>query len=568
MKRFNLYFFTGLLALSTVFTSTKTYAQDTETVTAVPANDFLNSIGTNTSINERGEKYATTKACLEYTGIRWIRTGPPNSNVRPAHFDELYRELGIRFSMTLPPNGDPSGDPDKTTYYPGGIQYTIDGAKKVIDRIQTTDVIIGFEGCNEPNNWGILYQGEYGAGRYDNNNPGPHPYKPLARYQRDFYAAVKADPIVGHIPVWSPTDAGGAQTENVGLQFLEVPEGAVGVDPEFPAGTKFADVACVHNYFSRFPRTNNQTWDAAGIDGNNCLVNNFGHTWNKGFQGYTNEQLERLPKVTTETGTTIDALNIREADQARLFLSCYLSQYKRGFEYTAMYLLRDRSDEDGNQTFGFYQTNYQPRLGAHYMHNMTSILADKVSATELKQLTYVIENRPATVHELLLQKEDGTLMLVVWGEKYARSSTADNITVQFDQAFETINVYNPAQYDEADPEIGKRPLVTYNNVNSVSLSMLNHPFILEFDPIATGISTVQTKQTSIYPNLIEDVLSIQSGREGIDKVEIFSLTGEKVLLATKLSNSTLNVAHLQKGMYIVRLTTTDKKVENHQIIKM
>ena len=557
MKQFNLSFFIGLLAFSTIFTNIKMYAQ--ETVTAVPANDFLNSIGTNTSINERGESFTRTKACLEYTGIRWVRTGPPNSNVRPAHLHELYEELGVRFAMTLPPNGDPSGNPDMSNYYPGGIQYTINGAKTVINRIGTADFIIAFEGPNEPNNWAITYQGQMGAGNGS--------YNALARYQRDFYAAIKADEVLGHIPVWSSTDAGGAQSNNVGLQFLEIPEGAVGVDPEFPAGTKYADVACVHNYFSKNSRVNNQTWSTAGIRGNNCLYDNFGVTWRNGFQGYTDEELEQLPKVTTETGTTIEGYT-REIDQARLFLSCYLAQYARGFEYTAMYLLRDRSDEAGNQSFGFYQTNYQPRLGAHYMHNMTSILADRVSATELKQLTYTIASKPNTVHELLLQKEDGTLYLVVWGEKYAQGTTADNITVQFDQTFGTINVYNPAQYEVDDTEIGKRPIATYKNVNSIPLTIQNTPFIFEIDPPTTGINVVQNKRvTSIYPNLVEDVLSIQSGRAGIDKVEIFNLTGEKVLSVNEISNSALNVAHLQKGMYIVQLTTTDKKVESHQIIK-
>ena len=555
MKQINLYIIVGLVAF---FTGVKTFAQ--ETVTAKPANDFLNSIGTNTSINERNEKFNTTKTCLEYIGMRWIRTGPPGSNVRPAHFEELYKDLGIRFAMTLPPEGDTSGNPENSTYYPGGIQHTIDGAKKVIDRVGTNDIIIGFEGPNEPNNWAITYQGKKGAGSGS--------YNALARYQRDFYAAVKADEVVGHISVWSSTDAGGAQSNNVGLQFLEIPATAVGVDPEFPAGTKFADVACVHNYFSRSARVNNQTWSTAGIAGNNCLKDNFGTTWSKGFQGYTNEQLEQLPKVTTETGITIEGYT-REIDQARLFLSCYLAQYARGFKYTAMYLLRDRTDEGGNQTFGFYQPNYQPRLGAHYMHNMTSILADKVSATDLKQLTYTIASKPTTVHELLLQKENGTMYLIVWGEKYAQGTTADNITVQFDKTFGTINVYNPGQYEEADPEIGKRPIATYNDVSSIPLTIQNTPFIFEFDPPTNGINSVKNKTTtSIYPNLVENILYIQNGDTGIDKAEIFDLTGKNVLLTGKLATPSIDVTQLQKGMYIVRLTTTDKKVENHQFIKM
>jgi len=56
-----------------------------------------------------------------------------------------------------------------------------------------------------------------------------------------------------------------------------------------------------------------------------------------------------LPRVTTETGTTITqptdpdysnpSRRITDEDQALMYLSCYLSQFKQGFKYTAMYIL-------------------------------------------------------------------------------------------------------------------------------------------------------------------------------------------------------------------------------------
>ncbi|MGX9145622.1 hypothetical protein [Mesorhizobium sp. 128a] len=41
-------------------------------------------------------------------------------------------------------------------------------------------------------------------------------------------------------------------------------------------------------------------------------------------------------------------------------MSLYLAQFKRGYAYTSVYLLRDRTDEGGNQSFGFYM---EPSLG-------------------------------------------------------------------------------------------------------------------------------------------------------------------------------------------------------------
>ena len=43
--------------------------------TAVPANDFLGSIGVNSSIDTRGENLEKTLECMQYLGARWIRSG-------------------------------------------------------------------------------------------------------------------------------------------------------------------------------------------------------------------------------------------------------------------------------------------------------------------------------------------------------------------------------------------------------------------------------------------------------------------------------------------------------------
>lgn len=66
----------------------------------------------------------------------------------------------------------------------------------------------------------------------------------------------------------------------------------------------------------------------------------------------TDEELEALPRVTTETGSTISDA-VTEEMQGLLYMSLYLAQFAQGFDYTAMYLLTDRRDESGNQSFGF-----------------------------------------------------------------------------------------------------------------------------------------------------------------------------------------------------------------------
>ena len=242
-----------------------------------------------------------------------------------------------------------------------------------------------------------------------------------------------------------------------------------------PDGTQYADYATCHNYISHpsWPGLHdNQTWIAASpgadskVDG---LYGNYGHTWNKKFTGYSEDELQSLPRVTTETGLTIGD-GVTEEEHALLLIDMYLAQFKRGWSYTAVYLLRDRSDEQGNQQFGFYTTDYTPRKAAVYLHNLTSILANKKTVENAGSLKYSISNQPATVHDLLLQKSNGNFELVVWGEKLNGS---DDIEIDFGTHESKITIYNPTK--------DTTPAATFTNVGSVKLTMANYPYIVEIE---------------------------------------------------------------------------------------
>jgi hypothetical protein len=242
-----------------------------------------------------------------------------------------------------------------------------------------------------------------------------------------------------------------------------------------PGGTTYADYANCHNYLTHpgwRGLHDNQTWIAADptsacrVDG---LFGNYASTWRQHFPGYSESELITIPKVTTETGVTLGgSVGITEQMQACFYLSVYLDQFKRGWKHTAIYLLRDRSDESGNQTFGFYKSDYTPRLAATFLHNLTAILADGGSNRNPGNLNYSVPQQPATVHDLLLQKNDGTFELVLWNEQL-HSST--NVTVNL--------LDRPAAITLFDPTLGTAPTQNLGNKSSVALTFSNHPVILE-----------------------------------------------------------------------------------------
>lgn len=417
-----------------------------ETVQAIPANDFLESIGVNTAFYERGEYLEKSIEIVRYLGIRWIRSGyQTDLSVVTANHERVFRETGVKFSIGLGSGGS-----------------DIDAVVNTSRYLAEIGALVAIEGNNEPNNWGIEYEGQQGG--------GSHSWLPVARLHRDMYAAVKNDPVLKEYPVWGLSETG-AETDNVGLQYLTIPDGA---NTLMPDGTVYADYANCHNYITHpgWPGIhNNQTWlssdptENAPVDG---LYDNYGLTWQNKFEGYTNEQLKALPRATTETGVTLDD-DVDEDLQGRLYVNLYLSQFKRGWSYTSIYIMRDRVDEAGNQTFGMYRPDYTPRPAAHYLHNMTTILADDSSIENPGSLSYTIPRKPSTVHHMLLQRNDGRFMLVLWGERFEGGQ--DDITVNFGQHFSQVNVYNPIE--------SEFPVETVYNSRTVPLTMTTHPYILE-----------------------------------------------------------------------------------------
>ncbi len=161
-------------------------------VTAVPATDFLNSIGVVSTFPDRGQPLPKTVAMVKYAGFRWIRGGieglTADGPTTVQTYLDLHRQTGVRSSWGLV-----SGGTD--------LRKLVETAR----RLAAADALLAFEGNNEPNNWGVTYQGEAGGGRAPS-------WLAVAKLQRDLYSAVKNDPVLKKYPVWSISEGGAKQT--------------------------------------------------------------------------------------------------------------------------------------------------------------------------------------------------------------------------------------------------------------------------------------------------------------------------------------------------------------------
>ena len=118
-----------------------------EGTAAVRGADFLGSIGVNSAIDRRGESVAKTIECARYLGIRWFRSGIEDCHDVQTYVD-LHRQTGARFSWS-----------------PGSGGSDLPRLMGTARELAAADALLAFEGPNEPNNWGVTYQGEKGGGQ-------------------------------------------------------------------------------------------------------------------------------------------------------------------------------------------------------------------------------------------------------------------------------------------------------------------------------------------------------------------------------------------------------------------
>jgi hypothetical protein len=407
--------------------------------TAIPVDTFLDTVGACVHVAQGVDSPSESATALSFAGIRNIRDDGNPATV--PSWISMHDSAGVRLAVLT--NQD--------------VDSTIDMA----EQLNAKGALLAVEGPNEPNNFPVTYEGQTSG--YTTT------FLPVAELQRDLYAAVKADPSLAGIPVFHSSEAGGSEPDDVGLQFLTIPSGA---DIAMPDGTAYADYGNTHNYVCGHSNmlVDNVAWNASDPtlngDWDGPYVE-YGHTWHEGFTGYSNPDLITLPKVTTETGwLTMGTGAITEEQQARLFLNLYLSAFTRGFSYTFIYMLRD---DPVQGYWGLFDTSYAPKTSGTYLHNFTTILADTGETFAPAKLDYSIAMEPATVHDLLLQKSDGTFELVVWDER--PSGGSDSVVVNLVKPRATVVVY--------DPTTGTMPTETLRSVSSVSLTLTDHPMVIQ-----------------------------------------------------------------------------------------
>jgi hypothetical protein len=87
-----------------------------------------------------------------------------------------------------------------------------------------------------------------------------------------------------------------------------------------------------------------------------------------------------------------------------------------------------------------------------------------------------------------------------------------------------------------------------------------------FHNVVTGIETIQANEMKLYPNPVQNELSIAHS-ENLVSIQIYSLTGENILVQTDVTAAKMDVSQLESGMYVCVMETTNGEILQAKFIK-
>jgi len=81
----------------------------------------------------------------------------------------------------------------------------------------------------------------------------------------------------------------------------------------------------------------------------------------------------------------------------------------------------------------------------------------------------------------------------------------------------------------------------------------------------TSVQTIVTENYKIFPNPVEDVLTMSSLDNTISLIEIYDVLGKKVYSQTY--KESINMSSFEKGLYLLKVYDTNEQVSVFKIIK-
>jgi hypothetical protein len=389
---------------------------------------FVQNIGINTHLGYANTAYygqsQNVISALQYLGINTIRDVPPGYTQDPttAAANGAVAAAGVQFDALVVGNG--------------AVDVTDTIADVAAFQQQYPGSIAAIEGPNEINGWPITYDGitdTYAAG---------------VQVTQDLWSAVQGNSSLQGVPVY-------ALTLSYGITGVAAGEEQLGdLAPYITNGNAHVYGGSTNVWQEKMPQwLPILTQDAPG-----------------------------LPAVITETGYTTTPSQVDELSAAKYNLNTFFENALNGIAKTYLYELVDEGDSVADTNvehhFGEFHNDWTPKAGATAIHNLTTVLKSAGSGIASGTLHYSVSGLPAAGHSFLLGSSTA-FDLAIWIDATVYDPTnavdiaAPNypVTVNLGETFGNVAVY--------DPMTGTSPIATYNNVSTLSISVVDHPLVIQ-----------------------------------------------------------------------------------------
>jgi hypothetical protein len=396
------------------------------------ASAFLQSLGINTHVSYTGTPYygqpQSVITALQYLGINTIRDQPPafTSDPTTAAANDAIATAGVQFDALLVSSGGP-------------VDITGTLANSATFEQSYPESIAAIEGPNEVNASPVAYEGITGT------------YAASVQVTQDLWAGVQGNSSLNAVPVY-------ALTLSNGITGVRAAENQLGdLAPYVTYGNAHVYACCSNNVWQEdMPY------------------------WLPIFE----QDTPGMPMVVTETGYATVPTVVDELSAAKYNLNTFFENALNGIVRTYLYELVDEnssaSDTNAGDYYGEFHNDWTPKTGATAIHNLTTILQGAGSGTASGTLNYSVSGLPATGHTFLLGSSTA-FDLAVWIDVTVYDPTnaidiaapAYPLTVNLGATFSSVAVY--------DPMVGATPIATYSNVSTVTISVTDHPLIVQVD---------------------------------------------------------------------------------------
>jgi hypothetical protein len=103
-------------------------------------------------------------------------------------------------------------------------------------------------------------------------------------------------------------------------------------------------------------------------------------------------------------------------------------------------------------------------------------------------------------------------------------------------------------------------------VNTDNLDDIFNGIEVDIERIITGVVTEIVTPSIFFPNPVKSILRWNSNTS-FDQIRIYSVSGILLLQSSNLQTGSLDVSHLQNGMYICQFSKGNQVIQTGKFIK-